>query len=266
MTNYNSNNDIKEYVQNQNYSIQNNTLKNLSEKMKDAELNNDLEKIKIINKIYNEIEKLLLVREIQKIDKMHKFYIKDVNNVIKDGSFHLIEMILQKEIELLDSGDYQAIEVLNKIKKNTQDKIQKLNLIILQNQKSEQSSPNIPVVRVIVEKPSSYKPMIAYEGFHFEKTLGGEFIEVLDPDIKILVGSDIVNSKPQDLSMKIIDDIKNIKRGNELSEDSSILIKKTPSIKDKINSNENSHDYIKGKWTNKIVSNVLEDVNMLEKK
>ena len=85
MTNFNSNNYIKEYDHNQNYSIQSNVLKNLTEKMKDAELNNDLEKIKIINKIYNEIEKLLLVREIQKIDKLHNFYMKDINNVIKEG-------------------------------------------------------------------------------------------------------------------------------------------------------------------------------------
>ena len=60
----------------------------------------------------------------------------------------------------------------------------------------------------------SYKTFTKYEGFHLEKTMGGEFIQTLDADIKNLVGSEVVNSKPEQLSQNIISEIKNIRKGN----------------------------------------------------
>jgi hypothetical protein len=54
---------------------------------------------------------------------------------MQDGSYNLIEMILLKEIELLEIGDFEAIDMLNKIKKKAQEKINKLLQISLQNTK-----------------------------------------------------------------------------------------------------------------------------------
>ena len=113
---------------------------------------------------------------------------------------------------MLSIGDFEAIEMLDKLKKKAQEKIKKLSEIALQihqNQlKISQETP-LSLTPIYYSRPEeSYKTFTKYEGFHLEKTMGGEFIQTLDADIKNLVGSDIVNSKPEQLSQNIISEIK----------------------------------------------------------
>jgi hypothetical protein len=189
---------------------------NLFAKLKDAETRNDKRTVEIILHLFDEIEKLILLKEIHKNVELLRIYSNDVLNVEKEGSYHLIATILLKEIELLELGDFEAIDALDKIKKKAQEKLQNLQVLALKMQQQEmiKNSPT-PVYAVNqVQKQQQYKPITQYEGFHLEKTLGGSYIQVLDPDIKNLVTTDIVNSKPQDLSQMIIQEIRDIKRNN----------------------------------------------------
>ncbi len=126
---------------------------------------------------------------------------------MQEGSYNLIEMILLKEIELLEMGDFDAIDMLNRLKKKPKKKYKKLSEIALQmhqaklvNSAITQELPD----RIFSKPVEPYKPSIQYEGFHLEKTLGGEIIQALDPELKNLVGNDIINSKPEQLSQRII--------------------------------------------------------------
>ena len=262
---------------------QNNPQFNLSEHKKKALEDHDKEKLAIIERLENEIEKLLIIKQIKADQKLLNIYKNDINNVMREGTYNLIEMILLKEIELLEIGDFEAILMLNKLKEKAQEKINKLSEIALQIQQNQikflerEPSPK----PVFISKPTqSYKSMTQYEGFHLEKTLGGEIIQTLDADIKNLVGSDIVNSKPEQLSQNIIAEIKNIRQGNvELTPDNNIstesnannsppppasntnnnssILKKPPKATPPIvqsNSTKTSDYAIKGEWTDLVTN------------
>jgi len=269
---------MSEYI---NKKSQNNPQFNLSEHKKKALEDHDKEKLSIIERLENEIEKLLIIKKIRADQKLLNIYQKDINNVMQEGSYNLIEMILLKEIELLEIGDFEAISMLNKLKQKAQEKINKLSEIAIQNQQNQiKFVERAPSPRpVYTSKPAqSYKPMTQYEGFHLEKTLGGEFIQTLDADIKNLVGSDIVNSKPEQLSQNIIAEIKNIRQGNvELNPENNIstennvnnsqavnnannnssIIKKPPKATPpvtQVNSTKTADYSIKGEWTDLVTS------------
>ncbi|NBX53048.1 MAG: hypothetical protein EBT63_05310 [Proteobacteria bacterium] len=208
-----------------------NIKKNLNQSLQEALKANDQKKIELINRLQIEIEKLLLIREIHKNKKLLDVFKNDVMAVEQEGSYHLIEMILSKEIELLACGDLDAIEMLEKLKKNAQKKIDELSKL---SQKFHQNELKIAeqnqVFKIQVSSPSieQYKPITLYEGFHLEKSLGGAFIQVLDPEIRNLVTQDVINSKPQDLSVKILEEIKNMKKNpnsNKINQKSSTALR-----------------------------------------
>jgi hypothetical protein len=88
--------------------------------------------------------------------------------------------------------------------------------------------------------------MTQYECFHLEKTLGGELIQTLDADIKNLVGNDIVNSKPEQLSQNIIAEIKNIRQGNvELNPENNISTENNVNNSQQINNANNNSSILK---------------------
>jgi hypothetical protein len=189
---------------------------NLFEHKKKALEERDKTKLSIIERLENEIEKLLLIKKVREDKKLLNIYQKDINNAMQEGSYNLIEMILSKEIELLEIGDFEAIDMLSKIKKKAEEKIKKLSEIALQMHQVQ--LVNSAIIQQIPDRNFSkpvepYKPSIQYEGFHLEKTLGGEIIQALDPDLKNLVGNDIINSKPEQLSQRIINEIKDLKHG-----------------------------------------------------
>ncbi|MFZ9470621.1 MAG: hypothetical protein ACO26G_06215 [Rickettsiales bacterium] len=191
---------------------------NLSQQMKIAVKEQDLEKINLIQRIENEIEKLFVIKKIYEDSKLLGLFKDDVNRVVKDSHFHLIEMILLKEIELLMLGDLEAIEMLEGLKKRAQKKIDDLNKIALkvhQNalQNLEKEAPKVVKPKYATQTNNTYKPLINYDGFHVERTLGGEYIQVLDADLKNLVGQDILNSKPEQLSNEILQELKDFRRG-----------------------------------------------------
>jgi hypothetical protein len=196
---------------------QNNPQFNLSEHKKKAIEDHDKEKLAIVERLEKEIEKLLIITKIREDQKLLNIYQRDINNAMQEGSYNLIQMILLKEIELLEMGDLEAIDMLNKLKTKAEEKIKKLSEIALQihqNQVKFMQMPPSPRP-VFTSKPlESYQPLTKYEGFHLEKTMGGEFIQALDADLKHLVGNDIINSKPEQLSQNIIAEIKNIRQGN----------------------------------------------------
>lgn len=191
---------------------------NLSQQMKIAVKEQDLEKINLIQRIENEIEKLFVIKKIYEDSKLLGLFKDDVNRVVKDSHFHLIEMILLKEIELLMLGDLEAIEMLEGLKKGAQKKIDDLNKIALkihQNalQNLENEAQKVAKSKYATQTNDSYKPLIRYDGFHVERTLGGEYIQVLDADLKNLVGQDILNFKPEQLSNEILQELKDFRRG-----------------------------------------------------
>lgn len=191
---------------------------NLSQQMKIAVKEQDLEKINLIQRIENEIEKLFVIKKIYEDSKLLGLFKDDVNRVVKDSHFHLIEMILLKEIELLMLGDLEAIEMLEGLKKRAQKKIDDLNKIALkvhQNalQNLEKEAPKVVKPKYATQTNNTYKPLINYDGFHVERTLGGEYIQVLDADLKNLVGQDILNFKPEQLSNEILQELKDFRRG-----------------------------------------------------
>ena len=98
-----------------------NIKKNLNQSLQEALKANDQKKIELINRLQIEIEKLLLIREIHKNKKLLDVFKNDVMAVEQEGSYHLIEMILSKEIELLACGDLDAIEMLEKLKIDTEE-------------------------------------------------------------------------------------------------------------------------------------------------
>jgi len=195
---------------------------NLFAKLKEAEVHNDKRTVEIILHLFDEIEKLILLKEIHKNAELLRIYSNDVLNVEKEGSYHLIETILLKEIELLELGDFEAIDALDKIKKKAQEKLQNLQVLALKMQQQELAKSSLPPpvynINQNQKQQQQYKPITQYEGFHLEKTLGGSYIQVLDPDIKNLVTTDIVNSKPQELSQMIIQEIRDIKRNTVVEE------------------------------------------------
>ena len=221
---------------------------NLCQHKKMALEEQDKVKLSIIERLENEIEKLLLIKKIREDQKLLNIYKKDINNVMQEGSYNLIEMILLKEIELLEIGDFEAIDMLNNLKKKADEKIKKLLEIALQIHQAQlvNSAPIHQLPDRIYAKPAeSYKPSIQYEGFHLEKTLGGEIIQTLDPELKHLVGNDIINSKPEQLSQKIINEIKDLKHGLMPSEnDNSSVIKKYTS--DLSHHSTNNHENQRG--------------------
>ena len=157
---------------------------NLSQQMKIAVKEQDLEKINLIQRIENEIEKLFVIKKIYEDSKLLGLFKDDVNRVVKDSHFHLIEMILLKEIELLMLGDLEAIEMLEGLKKRAQKKIDDLNKIALKvHQKAlqnlEKEAPKVVKPKYATQTNNTYKPLINYDGFHVERTLGGEYIQVL---------------------------------------------------------------------------------------
>lgn len=191
---------------------------NLSQQMKIAVKEQDLEKINLIQRIENEIEKLFVIKKIYEDSKLLGLFKDDVNRVVKDSHFHLIEMILLKEIELLMLGDLEAIEMLEGLKKRAQKKIDDLNKIALKvHQKAlqnlEKEAPKVVKPKYATQTNNTYKPLINYDGFHVERTLGGEYIQVLDADLKNLVGQDILNFKPEQLSNEILQELKDFRRG-----------------------------------------------------
>lgn len=191
---------------------------NLSQQMKIAVKEQDLEKINLIQRIENEIEKLFVIKKIYEDSKLLGLFKDDVNRVVKDSHFHLIEMILLKEIELLMLGDLEAIEMVEGLKKRAQKKIDDLNKIALkvhQNalQNLEKEAPKVVKPKYATQTNNTYKPLINYDGFHVERTLGGEYIQVLDADLKNLVGQDILNFKPEQLSNEILQELKDFRRG-----------------------------------------------------
>ena len=201
---------------------------NLFEHKKMALEEQDKAKLSIIERLENEIEKLLLIKKIREDKKLLNIYQKDVNNAMQEGSYNLIEMILSKEIELLEMGDFDAIDMLNRLKKKAEEKIKKLSEIALQmhqaklvNSAITQELPD----RIFSKPVEPYKPSIQYEGFHLEKTLGGEIIQALDPELKNLVGNDIINSKPEQLSQRIINEIKDLKHGVAPPENNNSAVK-----------------------------------------
>ena len=201
---------------------------NLFEHKKMALEERDKTKLSIIERLENEIEKLLLIKKVREDKKLLNIYQKDINNAMQEGSYNLIEMILSKEIELLEIGDFEAIDMLSKIKKKAEEKIKKLSEIALQMHQTQLVNSAIiqQIPDRIFSKPvEPYKPSIQYEGFHLEKTLGGEIIQALDPDLKNLVGNDIINSKPEQLSQRIINEIKDLKHGVTLPENNNSMAK-----------------------------------------
>jgi len=201
---------------------------NLFEHKKMALEERDKTKLSIIERLENEIEKLLLIKKVREDKKLLNIYQKDINNAIQEGSYNLIEMILSKEIELLEIGDFEAIDMLSKIKKKAEEKIKKLSEIALQMHQTQ--LVNSAIIQQIPDRNFSkpvepYKPSIQYEGFHLEKTLGGEIIQALDPDLKNLVGNDIINSKPEQLSQRIINEIKDLKHGVTPPENNNSMAK-----------------------------------------
>ena len=201
---------------------------NLFEHKKMALEERDKTKLSIIERLENEIEKLLLIKKVREDKKLLNIYQKDINNAMQEGSYNLIEMILLKEIELLEMGDFDAIDMLNRLKKKAEEKIKKLSEIALQmhqaklvNSAITQELPD----RIFSKPVEPYKPSIQYEGFHLEKTLGGEIIQALDPDLKNLVGNDIINSKPEQLSQRIINEIKDLKHGVAPPENNNSAVK-----------------------------------------
>ena len=201
---------------------------NLFEHKKMALEERDKTKLSIIERLENEIEKLLLIKKIREDKKLLNIYQKDINNAMQEGSYNLIEMILSKEIELLEMGDFDAIDMLNRLKKKAEEKIKKLSEIALQmhqaklvNSAITQELPD----RIFSKPVEPYKPSIQYEGFHLEKTLGGEIIQALDPELKNLVGNDIINSKPEQLSQRIINEIKDLKHGVVPPENNNSAVK-----------------------------------------
>lgn len=194
----------------------NNPQFNLAEHKKKALEDGDKQKLAIIERLENEIEKLLIIQQIREDQKLLNIYRNDINNVMQEGSYNLIEMILLKEIELLSIGDFEAIEMLDKLKKKAQEKIKKLSEIALQaHQNKLISQAQSSIAPIFYSKPAeSYTTFTKYEGFHLEKTMGGEFIQTLDADIKNLVGNELINAKPEQLSQSIISEIKNIRKGN----------------------------------------------------
>ena len=201
---------------------------NLFEHKKMALEEQDKAKLSIIERLENEIEKLLLIKKVREDKKLLNIYQKDINNAMQEGSYNLIEMILLKEIELLDMGDFDAIDMLNRLKKKAEEKIKKLSEIALQmhqaklvNSAITQELPD----RIFSKPVEPYKPSIQYEGFHLEKTLGGEIIQALDPELKNLVGNDIINSKPEQLSQRIINEIKDLKHGVVPPENNNSAVK-----------------------------------------
>ena len=224
----------------------NNPQFNLCEHKKKALEEGDKEKLTIIERLETEIEKLLIIKKIREDQKLLNLYKRDINNAMQEGSYNLIETILLKEIELLEAGDFEAINMLDKLKNKAQNKINELIKISIKMYEIQSNIVNIPTSpapsRISSKPAESYKPYTKYEGFHLEKTLGGEFIQTLDADIKNLVGSEVVNSKPEDLSKKIIDEIRDIKQGNDkpLENDNSSVSKKSVA---------NSGRSSKGEWT-----------------
>jgi len=224
-------NFIKKYSK----ESKNNPQFNLCQHRKIALEEQDTIKLAIIERLENEIEKLLLIKKIREDQELLKIYQKDINNAMQEGSYNLIEMILLKEIELLEIGDFEAIDMLNKLKKKADEKINKLSEIALQMHQTQLVN-NAPIQQIpnrIYSKPAEpYKPTIQYEGYHLEKTLGGEIIQTLDPELKNLVGNDIINSKPEQLSQKIINEIKDLKHGLMPSENnnSSVCKKNTSDL------------------------------------
>ena len=201
---------------------------NLFEHKKMALEERDKDKLSIIERLENEIEKLLLIKKVREDKKLLNIYQKDINNAMQEGSYNLIEMILSKEIELLEMGDFDAIDMLNRLKKKAEEKIKKLSEIALQihqaklvNSAITQELPD----RIFSKPVEPYKPSIQYEGFHLEKTLGGEIIQALDPELKHLVGNDIINSKPEQLSQRIINEIKDLKHGVVPPENNNSAVK-----------------------------------------
>ena len=201
---------------------------NLFEHKKMALEERDKAKLSIIERLENEIEKLLLIKKVREDKKLLNIYQKDINNAMQEGSYNLIEMILLKEIELLEMGDFDAIDMLNRLKKKAEEKIKKLSEIALQmhqaklvNSAITQELPD----RIFSKPVEPYKPSIQYEGFHLEKTLGGEIIQALDPELKNLVGNDIINSKPEQLSQRIINEIKDLKHGVVTPENNNSAVK-----------------------------------------
>ena len=201
---------------------------NLFEHKKMALEERDKTKLSIIERLENEIEKLLLIKKVREDKKLLNIYQKDINNAMQEGSYNLIEMILSKEIELLEMGDFDAIDMLNRLKKKAEEKIKKLSEIALQmhqaklvNSAITQELPD----RIFSKPVEPYKPSIQYEGFHLEKTLGGEIIQALDPELKNLVGNDIINSKPEQLSQRIINEIKDLKHGVVTPENNNSAVK-----------------------------------------
>ena len=201
---------------------------NLFEHKKMALEERDKTKLSIIERLENEIEKLLLIKKIREDKKLLNIYQKDINNAMQEGSYNLIEMILSKEIELLEMGDFDAIDMLNRLKKKAEEKIKKLSEIALQIHQAQlvktASIQELPD-RIFSKPVEPYKPSIQYEGFHLEKTLGGEIIQALDPDLKNLVGNDIINSKPEQLSQRIINEIKDLKHGVAPPENNNSAVK-----------------------------------------
>ncbi len=201
---------------------------NLFEHKKMALEERDKDKLSIIERLENEIEKLLLIKKVREDKKLLNIYQKDINNAMQEGSYNLIEMILSKEIELLEMGDFDAIDMLNRLKKKAEEKIKKLSEIALQIHQTQlvktASIQELPE-RIFSKPVESYKPSIQYEGFHLEKTLGGEIIQTLDPELKHLVGNDIINSKPEQLSQRIINEIKDLKHGVVPPENNNSVVK-----------------------------------------
>ena len=265
-----------------NKKSENNPQFNLSEHKKKAIEDHDEERLVIIQRLENEIEKLLIIKKVREDQRLLNIYKNDINNVMQEGSYNLIEKILLREIELLEVGDFEAIAMLDKLKNLAQNKINELSRIALQSHQNQikfnQEAP-LPLQQIFVSKPvEPYKTYTQYEGFHLEKTMGGEFIQTLDADIKNLVGSDIVNSKPEQLSQNIIAEIKNIRQGNldiapennnsstnannvsNLNNNSSIIKK---SIKDSSANDINNYPSkssvdlnrnVKGEWTDLITN------------
>ncbi|MBM3590378.1 MAG: hypothetical protein FJX30_03260 [Alphaproteobacteria bacterium] len=257
-------------------SSNNNLKKNLYQNLQEAIKTNDQQKIGLINRLQIEIEKLLLIKEIHKNQKLLEAFRNDVITVEQEGSYHLIEMILSKEIELLACGDFEAIEMLEKLKKNAQKKIDELSKLaqkIHQNQLKQVQQNEVFKFQITQNPIEQYRPIIPYDGFHIEKSIGGTLIQVLDPDIKNLVTEDIVNSKPQDLSKAILDEIKNIKNtpresvvdSNRNLSNEEINTQKSSTILKKPVTREN-----KGEWTNLVnkqeisnrnVTNINDEIN-----
>jgi len=191
---------------------------NISKQKKIAIKDQNLEKINLIQRLESEIEKLFVIKKIREDAKLLKVFQDDVDKVVKDSHFHLIEMILMKEIELLMLGDLDAIGMLEGLKKSAQKKIDNLNKLAIEiHQNSiktlKNDLPNFIIPKYATQTFNSYKPLTNYDGFHLERTMGGDYIQVLDADLKNLVGQDILNSKPENLSNEILQEIKDFRRG-----------------------------------------------------